>query len=106
MFSLQVQSVHLSTCLSKPVLLVSILFSLMLSSNNYCLKLVGVAFFQIARSFTLIFTVIFSALILKKRVSCAVFACCAMVVSGFLIGVDQEKVRIIPDWKTGTVSES
>ncbi|XP_067950960.1 GDP-fucose transporter-like isoform X2 [Watersipora subatra] len=87
----QVCRVQYSLLLAKPVVIVSFLFSFMLSSNNYCLKLVGVAFFQIARSFTLIFTVIFSVTLLNMRASYMVILSCIIVVLGFLIGVDQEQ---------------
>lgn len=44
----QAQKISTSLCLTKPVLIVSFLFSMMLSSNNYTLKLVGIAFFQVS----------------------------------------------------------
>ena len=69
----------------------------MLTFNNLCLRNVGIAFYQIARSLTLIFVVIFSLLILKKSVSWRVWLCCLTVAGGFVLGVDQEKL-------TGTLS--
>ena len=62
----------------------------MLSFNNLCLKHVGVAFFQIARSLTLVFTVILSVVLLKKSVSWRVLLSCGIVAGGFVLGVDQE----------------
>jgi GDP-fucose transporter C1 len=76
---------------SKPVLAMAGFFVGMLSFNNMCLKLVGVSFYQVARSTTIIFVVIFSVLILKKAVSKAVVTCCALVACGFFLGIDQEK---------------
>ncbi|XP_013396542.1 GDP-fucose transporter 1-like [Lingula anatina] len=78
--------------LSRNMVVLSGLFVGMLSFNNLCLKHVGVAFFQIARSMTLIFTVMFSAIILKKYSSWKAICCCLIVVGGFILGVDQEKV--------------
>ncbi|XP_064642672.1 GDP-fucose transporter-like isoform X2 [Lineus longissimus] len=78
--------------LSKNMLILSALFVGMLTFNNLCLKHVGVAFFQVARSLTLIFTVIFSALILGKPQSKQTIGCCLIVVSGFCLGVNQEGI--------------
>ena len=73
------------------MVIMSLCFVSMLSFNNLCLKYVGVAFYQVARSTTLIFTVIFSITILKKTVSMRVVACCIIVACGFILGIDQEK---------------
>ncbi|XP_074655423.1 GDP-fucose transporter 1-like isoform X2 [Tubulanus polymorphus] len=84
--------INRKTILQKNVIILSCLFVGMLTFNNLCLKHVGVAFFQVARSMTLIFTVIFSALILRKKASVKIVACCLLVAAGFFLGVDQEKV--------------
>lgn len=76
---------------SRPVLAMSGFFVGMLSFNNMCLKLVGVSSYQVARSTTIIFVVIFSVLILKRHVSKAVVTCCGLVACGFFLGIDQEK---------------
>ena len=78
--------------ISWQVLQLTCTFVGMLTFNNLCLKHVGVAFFQVARSMTLVFTVIFSVIILKKSVSVKVVLCCLMVAGGFILGVDQEKL--------------
>ena len=64
----------------------------MLTFNNLCLRNVDVPFYQVARSLTLIFVVVFSLLILKKSVSWRVWLCCLTVASGFVLGVDQESL--------------
>ena len=46
------------------VLPLSLLFTLMIASNNLCLKYVGVAFYYIGRSLTTVFNVIFSYAVL------------------------------------------
>ena len=65
----------------------------MLTFNNLCLKHVGVAFFQVARSMTLIFTVVFSITILHQKISLRVLLCCALVAGGFVLGIDQENLK-------------
>ena len=77
---------------NRQLMMLTFTYVSMLSFNNLCLKHVGVAFFQVARSMTLIFTVIFSILLLKKTVSVPIMGCCAIVAGGFVLGVDQEKV--------------
>lgn len=79
-------------CFRGPVLFLSLLYVGMLAFNNLCLKLVGVAFFQIARSMTLIFTVVLSSLVLRRHTSLRAGACCGLVVVGFIVGIDQEGV--------------
>lgn len=64
----------------------------MLTFNNLCLRYVNVSFYQIARSLTLIFVVIFSLIILKKSVSWKVWVCCIAVAGGFILGIDQENL--------------
>ncbi len=67
-------------------------FVSMLTFNNLCLKHVGIAFYQVARSMTLIFTIIFSVTILRKTMSIKVLLCCFCVVTGFSLGIDQENI--------------
>uniref|UniRef100_A0A1I8GSI6 TPT domain-containing protein n=2 Tax=Macrostomum lignano TaxID=282301 RepID=A0A1I8GSI6_9PLAT len=78
--------------MNRDFLLLSCMFTGMLTFNNLCLKYVGVAFFQVARSMTLIFTVIFSSILLRRVSSLPVWLCCLIVAAGFVLGVDQEKV--------------
>ncbi|XP_052831172.1 GDP-fucose transporter 1-like [Octopus bimaculoides] len=80
-----------STALSKTLPL-SIIFVLMISFNNLCLKYVDVAFYYIGRSLTTIFNVVFSYIILKQETSKAALVCCGIIIGGFLLGVDQEGV--------------
>ncbi len=48
---------------------------------------------QVARSMTLVFTVIFSILILHQKISLRVMLCCLCVAGGFVLGVDQEHLK-------------
>lgn len=79
----------------KPVILrqmlsLSAVFTSMIVFNNLCLKYVEVSFYQVARSLTIVFNVIFDFVVLGQRTSASAIACCAMVVSGFLLGNQQE----------------
>ncbi|KRX63787.1 GDP-fucose transporter 1, partial [Trichinella sp. T9] len=78
---------------AKQILPLSLIFVGMVSTNNLCLQYVSVAFYYIGRSTTIIFNVIFSYLILNSVSSCKVLFCCGMIVSGFLLGVNQESVH-------------
>ncbi|XP_017889488.1 GDP-fucose transporter 1 isoform X2 [Ceratina calcarata] len=74
------------------VLPLSFLFTGMIATNNLCLKYVDVAFYYIGRSLTTVFNVIFTYLILGQKTSTGCIACCAFIVFGFWLGVDQEHV--------------
>lgn len=74
----------------KQILPLSCVFTFMIVFNNLCLKYVEVSFYHVARSLTIIFNVIFDFVILGQRTSVNAMFACAMVVSGFLIGNNQE----------------
>jgi len=74
------------------VLPLSIIFASMITFNNLCLKHVTVAFYNIGRSLTTVFNVVFTYFILKETTSFKALFCCACIVGGFLLGVDQEGV--------------
>ncbi|XP_063973018.1 GDP-fucose transporter 1 [Diachasmimorpha longicaudata] len=76
----------------RKVLPLSILFTLMIASNNLCLQHVGVAFYYIGRSLTTVFNVIFTYLILGQKTSFGCIVCCGVIVAGFWLGVDQENI--------------
>ncbi|KAK0168832.1 hypothetical protein PV327_002599 [Microctonus hyperodae] len=76
----------------KKVLPLSILFTLMIASNNLCLKYVDVGFYYIGRSLTTVFNVIFTYLIIGQVTSIGCIICCGVIVGGFWMGVDQEYV--------------
>lgn len=83
--------------LSKTILMLSMSSVASLTFNNLMLKNIGVAFYQVARSFTIIFTIILSACVLGKGLTVRSVIACLLVVSGFIIAIDQEDV-------TGTLS--
>lgn len=83
-------TVKLSTC--KIVFPVSLLYVGMLVLNNFCLKNVDVAFYFVSRSLTTVFNVIFTYFLLDETISFGALICCAFIVIGFFIGLDQENV--------------
>ncbi|XP_021932468.1 GDP-fucose transporter 1 isoform X2 [Zootermopsis nevadensis] len=74
------------------VLPLSILFTGTIAFNNLSLKYVDVAFYYIGRSLTTVFNVILTYLILGQKTSPQTIMCCAVIVGGFWLGVDQENV--------------
>ncbi|GAA5797106.1 hypothetical protein HPULCUR_002485 [Helicostylum pulchrum] len=58
----------------------------MLVMNNLCLKYVHVTFYQVARSLSINFTILFTLLILHKKTSFPALVACGIVFSGFVIG--------------------
>ncbi|KAK3104933.1 hypothetical protein FSP39_013449, partial [Pinctada imbricata] len=85
-----VPKIDLHVLLHADVLKLSLSFILSLTFNNLMLKHIDVAFYQVARSFTLIFTVILSSMMLKKPVTYRGMLACLLVICGFFIGIDQE----------------
>ncbi|KAJ2938859.1 hypothetical protein O0L34_g18488 [Tuta absoluta] len=74
------------------VLSLSLMFTLMISTNNLCLKYVGVSFYYIGRSLTTVFNVMFSWILLGQSTSIRCIMCCVSIICGFYLGVDQENL--------------
>lgn len=74
------------------ILPLAILFTLMISTNNLCLKYVGVSFYYIGRCLTTVFNVILSYILLRQTSSTQCILCCLFIVGGFWLGVDQESI--------------
>lgn len=74
----------------KQMLSLSLVFTSMIVFNNLCLKHVEVSFYQVARSLTIVFNVIFDFFILGQITSLNAMGCCALVVFGFALGNIQE----------------
>ncbi|KAK7476521.1 hypothetical protein BaRGS_00032269 [Batillaria attramentaria] len=85
-------AVKLDLRLCRATLPLSIIFVCMITFNNMCLKYVGVAFYYVGRSLTTVFNVIFTYLLLGQTTSLKAIACCAVIIAGFFLGVDQEGV--------------
>lgn len=64
----------------------SVIFVCMITFNNLCLKWVEVSFYNVARSFTIVFNVFFSFVLLGMTSSCKTVLCLGIVIVGFLIG--------------------
>lgn len=68
----------------------SIIFVGMITFNNLCLKWVEVSFYNVARSLTIVFNVVFTATLLSQPTSTNTMACLAVVLVGFFIGSNGE----------------
>jgi len=58
----------------------------MMAFNNVCLKYVEVTFYQVARSLTILWTVFFTLILLKKEINKLAIVACLVVFSGFVLG--------------------
>lgn len=79
---------EVDTC--KAVLPLSIVFVGMVCFNNICLQLVQVSFYNVARSLSLLFNVMFMYVVLSKVISLASFAALIVVLIGFVAGIEGE----------------
>lgn len=82
----------LNVNLNLQVFPLSVLFTSMIATNNLCLKYVDVSFYYIGRSLTTVFNVALSYMLLRQTSSRSCILCCAVIVSGFWLGVDQESL--------------
>lgn len=81
----------IDTGLLRQVLPLSVIFVGMITFNNLCLQHVGVSFYYIGRSLTTVFNVLLTYFILGQKTSLAAIGCCALILGGFYMGVDQEE---------------
>ena len=58
--------------------------------NNLCLQHLGVAFYNVGRSLTTVFSVLLSYLALGQTTSTQCLLMCGIIILGFVLGVDQE----------------
>lgn len=65
-------------------------FALLLVLNNACLLFVHVSFYQVARSWTIIFNIILSKTVFSTPISTFQIVCAAIVVLGYTIACDGE----------------
>ncbi|XP_013393373.1 GDP-fucose transporter 1 [Lingula anatina] len=75
---------------AREVLPLSVVFICMISFNNLCLRNVGVAFYFVGRSLTTVFNVILTYFVLGQSTSWRAITCCAVIIGGFCLGVNQE----------------
>ncbi|MBN3308664.1 GDP-fucose transporter 1 [Amia ocellicauda] len=91
-------SVRFDPKISRGVLPLSLVFIGMITFNNLCLKHVGVAFYNVGRSLTTVFNVVMSYVIIKQTTSFRALLCCAVLIGGFWLGVDQEGAEGSLSW--------
>lgn len=84
------ERIDFSMC--KIVFPLSVLYIGMLLLNNFCLRSVGVAFYFVSRSLTTVFNVLFTYIIIHEKVSKGALICCAFIIFGYVLGVDQESI--------------
>jgi len=72
------------------VMPLTIVFLGMVIFNNLCLKYVQVAFYQVARSLTIVFNVLFTKWFLGENTSRPALISVVVVVLGYIVGVDGE----------------
>lgn len=72
------------------VLPLSIVFVGMISFNNICLKYVEVSFYNVARSLSIVFNVIFTYYLLGKPTTWQTCATLIVVILGFALGINGE----------------
>lgn len=72
------------------VLPLSLIFVGMITFNNVCLKYVEVSFYNVARSLSIVFNVIFTFLVLGKTTSWSTCLTLLVVIYGFYIGIEGE----------------
>jgi GDP-fucose transporter C1 len=72
------------------VLPLSVIFVGMIAFNNICLKYVEVSFYNVARSLSIVFNVIFTYYLLGKGTSLKTCSTLTIVILGFYLGIDGE----------------
>ena len=75
---------------ARQVLPLSAIFVGMVMFNNLTLKFVEVSFYNVARSLTIVFNVVFTFFMLGERTSMRVLGTLAVVIVGFLVGTGGE----------------
>jgi len=68
------------------ILPLTAIYVAMLTFNNLCLAFVEVSYYQVARSLTILFNIIFTYLILHTKTSVAAISACGVVFFGFVLG--------------------
>mmetsp|Transcript_6538 Transcript_6538/g.8494 ORF Transcript_6538/g.8494 Transcript_6538/m.8494 type:complete len:376 (+) Transcript_6538:149-1276(+) len=75
---------------AKEVFPLTLIFVGMITFNNLCLKWVEVSFYNVARSLTIVFNVIFTGILLRQGTSVKTLGCLGVVILGFLMGTNGE----------------
>ncbi|KAK9728073.1 hypothetical protein K7432_001325 [Basidiobolus ranarum] len=72
--------------IAKRVAPLTIIYVMMLALNNLCLKYVEVTFYQVARSLSILFNIIFTYSLLGQKTSMQAMVGCSIVFVGFVVG--------------------
>lgn len=72
------------------VLPLSVIFVGMITFNNLCLQYVEVSFYNVARSLSIVFNVIFTYLVLHEKTPLKICGVLGVVILGFIVGIDGE----------------
>eukprot|EP01038_Epipyxis_sp_PR26KG_P012662 gene12662-16973_t len=72
------------------VLPLSLIFVGMITFNNICLQYVEVSFYNVARSLSIVFNVVFTLLLLGKSTSIRTCFTLLIVIIGFIVGINGE----------------
>jgi GDP-fucose transporter C1 len=89
-FFAQFPKAEYKTIIAMRVFPLSVVFVCMITFNNLCLKWVEVSFYNVARSFTIVFNVLFSSCFLGQKTSTNTIFCLLVVIVGFFIGATGE----------------
>lgn len=89
-FFTQFPAVEYNPNIGRQVAPLSIIFVGMIAFNNLCLKYVEVSFYNVARSLSMVFNVMFTYLLLQKTTSLTTCATLLVIILGFLVGIDGE----------------
>lgn len=91
-------NLEFSTEKAKKLFPLAVIYVLMIGFNNICLKYVDIAFYQVARSLTILFSLIFTYFILKESTSVPAIISCFVVIFGYIIGTLGEYGTIKFSW--------
>ncbi|KAF0391078.1 triose-phosphate transporter family-domain-containing protein [Gigaspora margarita] len=72
--------------IARKVIPLTFMYVMMLAFNNLCLQFVEVTFYQVARSLSILFNIIFTYTLLGAKTSFAAIVCCGIVFLGFVVG--------------------
>ena len=89
-FFAQFPRAEFKPAVAQKVFPLSVVFVGMIAFNNLCLKWVEVSFYNVARSLTIVFNVVFSYFMLGSSSSPKTIFCLAIVIIGFFMGSQGE----------------
>jgi solute carrier family 35 (GDP-fucose transporter), member C1 len=85
-FFAQFPKAEYNLAVAKRIFPLSLVFVGMITFNNLCLKWVEVSFYNVARSLTIVFNVLFTCVLLGIPTSGRTSLCLAIVIFGFILG--------------------